>query len=120
MPKSGTKERRGPISDGYMRKMLAQTRPYTLVILRKTPKRDLPGADAVVWEHGRRNFELRRDRKLLIVCPMNDETDVRGLCVFSTSLEETRRIMDGDPAVKAGIFTYEIHATDSFAGDALR
>jgi hypothetical protein len=109
----------GAITDEYMRKMLAKARPYTVVILHKSPLRDDPGADRVVWEHGRRNFELRRDRKLLIVCPMNDSSNVRGLCIFSTDPEETRKIMDDDPAIRAGIFTYEIHAAESFPGDSL-
>jgi len=109
----------GVITDDYMREMLAKTQPYTVVILHKTPLRDEPGADKVVWEHGRRNFELRRDKKLLIVCPMNDSSDVRGLCIFSTDLEDTRKLMDGDPAIGAGIFTYEIHAAESFPGDSL-
>lgn len=110
----------GRISDELMREMLQKTRPHTVVILRRTPKRDEPGADRVVWEHGRRNFLLRNEKKLLIVCPVNDETDVRGLCVFSTGLDETRKIMEGDPAVRAGIFVYEVHPAESFPGDSLR
>jgi hypothetical protein len=81
--------------------------------------RDEPGAEEIVWEHGRKNFELRREGKLLIVCPINDSTDLRGLSIFSTNAEETRRIMDEDHAVRAGIFTYEIHSTRSFPGDSL-
>jgi len=110
------------ITDEYMRGMLATTRPYTIVILHRTPKRDEPGADKVVWEHGRRNFELRRDGKLSVVCPVGGvggESDVSGLCIFSTDPEETRKIMDGDPAVMAGIFTYSVHLTRSFQGDSL-
>jgi hypothetical protein len=33
--------------------------------------------------------------------------------------EEVVRIMDEDPVVKAGIFTYELHPTRSFPGDSL-
>jgi len=108
------------ISDDYMRRMLGKLKPYTFVILHRTRKRDEPMADKIVWEHGRRNFELRRDGNLLIVLPVDrDETDITGLCVFATNLEETKRIMDGDPAVRAGIFTYETHRVKSFAGDRL-
>jgi len=57
----------------------------------------MPDADKIVWEHGRRNFELRRDGILSIVCPVRDESDVSGIGIFSTSPEETRRIMDRDP-----------------------
>ncbi len=33
--------------------------------------------------------------------------------------EEVVRIMDEDPGVKAGIFTYELHPTHSFPGNSL-
>jgi len=108
------------ITDEYMRRMLQTTKRYTVTILHRTPLRDGSGADEIVWEHGRRNFKLRRDGLLCIVCPVDkDESDVTGICIFSTALEETRKIMDEDPAVKAGIFTYEIHSIEGFPGDAL-
>jgi hypothetical protein len=107
------------ISDAYMREMLTRTRPYTAVLLTKTAKRDAPDADRVVWEHGRRNFALRAEGKLSIVCPVTDAGALAGLGIFSCSIEETRRIMDDDPGVRAGIFTYEVHAVRAFPGDSL-
>lgn len=107
------------ITDDFVREMISKTKPYTAVILRKTYKIDEPGADKIVWEHGRRNFELRRDGILCIVCPIRDESDLAGIGIFSTDVAETKKIMDQDPGVRAGIFTYEIHATRSFASDAL-
>jgi len=118
-PRPPGRGRLGAVSDEFMKEMLMKTRPYTIVILHKTPKRDEPGADAIVWEHGRRNFGLRRDKKLLIVCQVNDSTDMRGLCIFATKPDETRKMMDEDPAIRAGIFTYEMHVTESFPGDSL-
>ena len=110
----------GDITNDYMRRMLQSTKSYTLVILHRTSKRTEAGADKIVWEHGRRNFELRRDGLLSIVGPVvQDETDVAGVCVFSASLRRTKRIMNEDPAVRAGIFTYEAHLIESFPGDAL-
>jgi len=108
------------ISDDYMREMLKTTRRYTVVILHRTSKRDEPDSDRIVWEHGRRNFELRTQGSLCIVCPVErDESDVTGICIFTTDAKDTRRIMDGDPAVRAGIFAYEIHSIAGFPGDAL-
>ena len=107
------------ITDTYMQEMLAKTRPYTVMILHKTARLNEPGADKIIFEHGRRNFELRRDGKLSIVCPIRDESDISGVSVFTTSIEETKRIYDEDPAVKSGILWYEVHATRSFPGDAL-
>ena len=108
------------ITDDYMRSMLRTTKRYTIVLLHRTSKRKEPGADRIVWEHGRRNFELRRDGLLSIVGPVvQDESDIAGVAIFSTSLERTRMILDEDPAVKAGIFTYEAHVIEAFPGDAL-
>ncbi|MGA2874360.1 MAG: hypothetical protein ABSE82_02365 [Nitrososphaerales archaeon] len=107
------------ITDEYMNDMLKTTRPYTVVILRATTKRNEPGADQIVWEHGRRNFVLRRDGRLCIVCPATDEGNVSGLYIFNTDVDETRKIMDEDPAVRSGIFRYDIHSVRSFPGDSL-
>lgn len=78
-----------------------------------------PGTEEIIWEHRRRNFSIREEGKLSIVCPIIDGTDVKGVGIFSTGEEETRKIMEDDPAVKAGIFTYEIHPYRSFPGDML-
>lgn len=107
------------ITDAYMTEMMQKTKPYTLVILHKTAKMLEAGADKIVWEHGRRNFELRENGQLVIVCPVRDDSDVSGIGVFSTNEAETRAIMDSDPGVQAGLFTYEIHPSRSFPGDRL-
>jgi hypothetical protein len=107
-----------PITDAYMQEMLGKTKPYTIVILRKTAKYLEPGSDKLVWEHGRRNFGLRRDGKMCIVCPIGGH-EVAGMCIFRTPPEETKSIYDGDPCVKAGIFVYDIYPTRSFPGDSL-
>ncbi len=107
------------ITEEYMREMTQKTKPYTIVILHKTLKANDPGSDKIIWEHGRRNFQLRRDGILCIVCPVRDSSDMAGVGIFSTSLDETQKIMKEDPGVNAGIFEYEVHATRSFAGDAL-
>ena len=107
------------ITDDYMRSMLATTKTYTIVILRVGPNRRTEGADAIVWEHGRRNFVLRAEGRLAIVCPVMDDSDVVGLGIFATDADEARRIMDGDPAVEAGLFVYDVHPCRSFPGDAL-
>jgi hypothetical protein len=109
----------GTISDGFMRDMLAKSRPYTLVFLRATPKLKEPGMDAVVWEHGRSNFSLRSEGTLAIVCPIRDGSEWAGVCIFDAPADEVVRIMDDDPGVQAGIFTYGVHPTRGFPGDRL-
>lgn len=107
------------ITDDQMRERLKAAKPYTLVILHKTAKLGELGSDKIVWEHGRRNFQLRDQGVLAIVCPVGDESAVAGIYIFTASPEETKRIMEEDPGVRAGIFTYEVHPTRGFPGSTL-
>jgi hypothetical protein len=108
-----------PFPDEKMRALFTTARDYALVILHGTPKRREPGADALVWEHARRNLVLRAERRLAIVCPVRDGSAVSGLYIFPGTPEEAAAIMNDDPGVLAGIFTYEVHSCRGFPGDAL-
>ena len=79
----------------------------------------MEGVEKIIWEHGRRNFELRANGVLSIVCPVSDGSDVSGIGIFNAPVEEVKKIMDVDPGVQAGVFVYEIHACRSFHGDSL-
>ncbi len=107
------------ITDEFMRQMLSTTRDYCIVILKAGPNKNEEGVEKIIWEHGRRNFALRADGVLSIVCPVSDGSDVSGVGIFNASVEDVKKIMDEDPGVKAGVFIYEIHATRSFPGDSL-
>ncbi len=107
------------ITDEYMLEMRDKSKAYTFILLKSGPNRSMHGGDAIVWEHGRRNHALRRQGVLPIVCPVTDDTEVCGIGIFDASPEETARILDDDPAVRAGIFVYEVHPVRSFPGDAL-
>ena len=107
------------ITDEYMYEMLPKTKEYTIVLLKPGSNTNHPDLQKVIWEHGRRNFALRADGKLQIVCPITMEADVNGLCIFNLSAEEARNIMDEDPAVKEGIFVYDVYPCRSFPGDSL-
>jgi hypothetical protein len=57
---------------------------------------------------------------LAIVLPVNDDPgDWAGLAIFTSGLEEVAEIMDHDPAVEAGIMSYELHPVRGFPGSAL-
>src|SRR5215471_5207755 len=107
------------ITDDMMRERISQTKSYSVLIIKKTEKFGGPDTEKIVWEHGRRNFQLRAEGLLSIVCPINDGSKVAGICIFNTTPEETKKIYDDDPGVKAGIFTYEVHACRGFPGDCL-
>jgi hypothetical protein len=107
------------ISDEMMRERLAKTKAYAAVILREGPNWQAEDAPAILWEHGRQNFALREQRKLCVVCPVTGDGDVRGIGIFDAEPGEVEAIMADDPAVKAGVLTFEIHACRGFPGDAL-
>jgi hypothetical protein len=107
------------ITDEYMQEMLTKTKEYCLVLLKPAGNDNPENRQQVIWEHGRRNFALRADGLLSIVCPVTAETGVSGLGIFNATEKETKKIMDEDPAVQAGIFVYEVHPCRSFPGDRL-
>lgn len=107
------------ITDDEMRRVLALAKPYFVVVLRPGPNRHMDGVDALVWEHGRRNMALRADGTMAIVLPVGGDADISGIGVFDRSEGEVRRIMDGDPAVQAGVFVYDLYASRGFPGAAL-
>jgi hypothetical protein len=108
-----------PITDDYMRQMMTTTKPYTLVILTKGPNFHRPDAMNIIWEHGRKNFQLRAEGLLSVVFPIRGEGDKAGVGVFNADIEQTTKLMEADPAIKEGILNFEIHATRSFPGDSL-
>ena len=107
------------ITDEYMKQMIATTKNYTVVILKAGPNRDRADLQQIIWEHGRRNFALRADGLLSIVCPISDDSDTHGIGIFNDGIEETKKIMYDDPAVIEGVFVYETHPARSFPGDSL-
>ena len=107
------------ITDDFMREMLGRTAAFTVVLLKDGPNADAENRAELQWEHGRRNFKLREQGSLAIVCPVMDDSELAGVGVFTTSPDETARIMDADPGVQAGVFVYEVHPVRSFPGDAL-
>jgi hypothetical protein len=107
------------ITDEFMRQMISRTKDYTIVIVKAGPNRNSPGVDEVIWEHARRNFALRKSGVLSIVCPISDGSDIGGVGIFDAGVDEVESQMKEDPAVKAGVLTYEIHPCRSFPGDKL-
>ena len=107
------------ITDDFMREMMTKTRAYSIVILKAGPNMKMQGVEKIIWEHGRRNFSLREDGLLSIVCPVTDGSEVSGVGIFNADADKTRAIMNEDPGVKEGVFMYEIHSCRSFPGDTL-
>ncbi|GAA4599559.1 hypothetical protein GCM10023194_79960 [Planotetraspora phitsanulokensis] len=107
------------ISDDYMREQLTRAREFVAVLLKAADGYGKEGSDAVIWEHVRHNFALRAEGSLSVVLPVMDDSDLCGVGIFNASVEEVRTLMDDDPGVRAGVFTYEVHPVRGFPGDGL-
>lgn len=113
------------ITDEMLREALATTQPYTVLVLKPGPRYSPPGPDrdpeiaALIQQHGKRNMALRLAGLMPIICPIADGGPLTGIGVFVTDPDETDRIYSMDPAVQAGVLTYEIHPTRSFPGSTL-
>jgi hypothetical protein len=107
------------ITDEYMRERLKLAKGYTLVLISQGPNWGTPSRDAIIWQHGRRNFGLRRQGDLAIVCPVRDDTPLCGLYIFNTDAETATAIMKGDPGILSGVFDCEVHPIIGFPGDSL-
>lgn len=107
------------ITDEWMMQTISSAKLFSIVLLKSGPKYGTPESQPIIWEHARRNFELREKGLLSIVCPVSDESDLKGVGIFNADLEQTKEIMDGDPGVIAGVFIYEMHIARGFPGDSL-
>ena len=105
------------VTDQMLRDALHRVRPYTVCILHAAPLYQEPGpareswVQNVIWEHGKRNYALYLAGLMRIVCPIGDGSGTTGVSIFDADPDEVGRIMRQDPGVKAGLFSYEIHAT---------
>ena len=106
-------------TDDEMNTLLPAAKAYSVVILKQGPNFAGDAAPAVIWEHGRRNFGLRHDGVMPVVLPVIDGSEVCGVCVFTRTVDETVAIMNDDPGVQSGVFTFEVHACRGFPGDSL-
>jgi hypothetical protein len=107
------------ITDQFMKENIAKTKQYSLVILKSGPEFGSDDAKHAIWEHGRKNFALRAEGLLPIVCSVADGTEICGVGIFTGSAEAVKKIMEADPAVAAKVLTYDIHPCRSFPGDKL-
>jgi len=107
------------IGDEQMRARLTQSAGYTMVVLLPTERLVRPQVDPIIWAHGRRNMGLMAAGIAPVITPVTSPGGPSGYAVFTTDVDETRQIMDRDPGVAAGIFTYEIHPVRGFPGSAL-
>ena len=80
---------------------------YTIVFLRRSahaPAMTDDELDALQGEHVAFNARMREAGHAVITGPLSGQPDqaLRGINIFRTSVDETRRLMEQDPSVTAG------------------
>lgn len=99
-----------------------EMRTYYMVFLKKGPKRDHDSATAAKIQAGHMaNMDkLAKEGKLAIAGPFLDDTDLRGICIFTAdNAEDVAKWVETDPAIIAGRLIYEIHPWMSMRGASL-
>lgn len=89
-----------------------QMKQYFFVMLKSGPNRSQDEATAKALQAGHMAHmqKMYEDGKLTIAGPFGDNSDWRGIWIFNTeTMEETQKLADQDPMVKAGRLVYEIH-----------
>ena len=107
------------ITDAEMQTILEYAQPYTVSILRSGPNFGSPEAGQFIKEHGRRTLALRKASELAVVLPIRGNADIHGVGVFDRDVDTVTKIMNDDPAVQAGVFTFEVYQAEGLPGDAL-
>jgi hypothetical protein len=64
-------------------------------------------------------MQLQAEGKLALVGPVMGSGELVGLTVFTVPEAEAKVLMDEDPAVRAGIFVYQLVTWFEFPGDGL-
>jgi uncharacterized protein YciI len=98
-------------------------KPYFLVLLKKGPHRDQDSVTAarIQKAHMENINRMAASGKLNVAGPFLDEGELRGIFIFDSGNEdEVKKLVEGDPAVKSGRLTYEIHPWMTEKGTCFR
>ena len=100
-----------------------EMKEYYLVFLKEGPHRnqDSVTASKIQERHLAYLTKMYDDDKMSICGPLMDENAIKGMCVYHVgSLEEAKRLAEGDPAVKSGRLLVEVHPWYSAKGMILK
>lgn len=86
---------------------------YTMCLLRRpanAPQLPEDVLDDLQAKHLAHRAELKRQGKIVANGPFGEQSDLsmRGMSIFTTSLEEAARLNDADPLVEAGRLAYDL------------
>jgi uncharacterized protein len=85
---------------------------YVLAYLKRGPNRDQDSATAAQLQtaHLANIGRMATAGDLVLAGPFLDDTDVRGIYIFNVDdIEKARKLVETDPAIKAGRLVMELH-----------
>jgi uncharacterized protein YciI len=86
---------------------------YSFVLLKRGPRAlefSDEELDRLQEQHLHHLGAMRDQGHLLVAGPFSDQADetLRGFCLYRTSVEETRRLAESDPSVRAGRMAVDV------------
>lgn len=105
----------------HILEQMAQLKPYLLLLFRKGPNYGAPEAATIIQaEHLPYLFELREKGIVLLSMPVLEDAEVTAIAIYNTTDKEAAaHYIEGDPAVRKGVFVYELLSTIGMPGDVL-
>ena len=93
--------------------MIVELDAYTFVLLRRGPRADEYSdqeLEEIQAAHLAFLDRMRVEGHMLLSGPFRNQEDEtkRGISLYRTGLEETRRLIEGDPAIRAGRISAEV------------
>jgi uncharacterized protein len=85
---------------------------YVMAFLKRGPNRsqDSTQREEIQHAHLKNIMRLADEGKLIIAGPFLDDKDIRGIFIFNVNdIEEANKLVETDPAVKAGVLSVELH-----------
>jgi uncharacterized protein YciI len=86
---------------------------YSFVLLKRGPRAlefSDEELDRLQEQHLAHLGAMREQGHLLVAGPFSDQADegLRGFCLYRTGVEETRRLAESDPSVRAGRMAVDV------------
>jgi uncharacterized protein len=86
---------------------------YSFVLLKRGPRAfefSDQELERLQTQHLAHLDAMREQGHLLIAGPFSDQADetLRGFCLYRTGVEETRRLVEADPSVRAGRMAVDV------------
>lgn len=105
----------------HILEQMANLKPYVLLLLYKGANYGTADAARIIQsEHLPYLFELRAQGIVLLSMPVLEDADVTAIAIYnSRNKEEVQPYVENDPAVRQGVFRYQLLSSIGMPGDVL-